>query len=41
MIKKENEAEFIRWCNRDKIDKMTEQIFNWKINLFFLESNLL
>ena len=40
-IKEENEAEFIRWCNRDRIDKMTEQIFNWKINLVFLESNLL
>ena len=40
-IKEENEAEFIRWCNRDRIDKMTEQIFNWKINLVFLERNLL
>ena len=34
-IKEENEAEFIRWCNRNMIDKMTEQNFNWKINLVF------
>ena len=40
-IKEENEAEFIRWCDRSRIDKMTEQIFNWKINLVFIESNLL
>ena len=39
-IKKENEYEFNYWCNRDKIDKMTEKIENnWKVNLVFLESN--
>ena len=38
--KKENEAEFKRWCNRDKTDKMTEKIENnWKINLVFLEND--
>ena len=39
-IKKENEYEFNYWCNRDKIDKMTEKIENnGKVNLVFLESN--
>ena len=36
----ENEIEYNRWCNRDKIDKMTEQIVNCKVNLVFLENNL-
>ena len=40
-IKEENEAEFFRWCNGDRIDKMIEQIFNWKNNLVFSECNLL
>ena len=39
-IKKENEDELNYWCNRDKIDKMTEKIENnEKVNLVFLESN--
>ena len=39
-IKKENEYEINYWCNRDKIDKMTEKIENnWKVNLVFLESD--
>ena len=39
-LKKENEYEFNYWCNRDKIDKMTEKIENnWKVNLVFLESD--
>ena len=25
-IKEENEAEFIHWCNRNRIDKMTEYL---------------
>ena len=37
-IKKENEDEFNRWCNREKFDKMTEKIENnCKINLVSLE----
>ena len=37
-IKKENEDEFNRWCNREKLDKMTEKIENnCKINLVSLE----
>ena len=35
--KEENEIEYNCWCNRDKIEKMTEQIFNWKVNLVFLK----
>ena len=39
-IKKENEYEFNYWCNRDRIDKMTEKIENnWRVNLVFLESD--
>ena len=35
-IKKENEHEFNYWCNRDKIDTMTEKNENnWKVNLVF------
>ena len=35
-LKKENEYEFNYWCNRDKIDKMTEKIENnWKVIQFF------
>ena len=39
-IEEENEIEYNRWCNRDKIDKMTEQLVNWKVKLVFLENNL-
>ena len=39
-IKQGSEVEFKRWCNRDKIHKMTEKIENnWKVNLVFLESD--
>ena len=29
-IKKENEYEFNYWCNRDKIDKMSKKIENYR-----------
>ena len=38
--KKKSENEFNRWCNRGKIDKMTEKIQNnWKVNLVFSEND--
>ena len=40
-IKKENKAEFTCWCNRGRINKMTEKIDNnWKVNLVILESDI-
>ena len=35
--KEENEIEYNCWRNRDKIEKMTEQIFDWNVNLVFLK----
>ena len=38
-IKEKKEDEFNRWCDREKIGKMTKKFEkNWKVNLVFLES---